>query len=330
MGNKNAAKTTSMIDQERQRQMANTQEDRSYVKGRIGAVTPGADALRDEVTQGYRKLAGGMNPSGGAFGSMGGGYNAKLLGLDPSLANLEGRYQGLSGGLDKSLGGYEEFAKTGGISDADRSNIRSRGAETGSALFSNLRNEMQRKQQVAGGYSPGMTASSARMAREQSIAAGKGARDTEMDISNQVRQGRLAGLGGMERIGGAGYAGLSDVANQRQGIAAQNINAENQAAAHNASAGQANSQLAMRAQLEGLGGMESMYGAKPGQLGGYEDMLLKERGLGSQEIGGTLQSRMQNVGQETSPWDRVMQGVGAASGLASAFYNPIKKTQMVY
>jgi hypothetical protein len=319
MSNKQAKQTTSIIDQDRARASAEHGQDRPYIQSQLGRVNEQDQALRNEILGGYRNLAGGKDVAGNVMGGLGGGYSAKLMGLDPSLANLEGRYQNLSGGLDRALPGYEEFAKTGGISDADRANIRSRGAETGSAIFGNLRNEMARRNQVQGGYSPGASASSARLAREQGIAAGKGARDTEMGISDAVRQGRLAGLGGMKEIGGMGYGGISDIANQRQNILAQNTQAENQAAAHNASVGRGNAEFAARAQLQGLGGLQEMYGMNPAETSQYNDMLLRERGLTDQTMSGNIQNRMGNVGRETSPWDRIMQGVGAGAGLASAF-----------
>ena len=333
MSNKQAKNTTSIIDQDRARASTEHSQDRPYIQSQLGRVNQEDQALRGDILGGYRNLASGKDPMGNAidFSSMGGGggagtYQAKLLGLDPSLVDLEGRFKTLSGGLDRALPGYEEFAKTGGISDADRANIRSRGAETGSAIFGNLRNEIARRNAIAGGYNPGGSASMARLAREQGIAAGKSARDTEMGISDAVRQGRLAGLGGMKEIGSLGYGGVSDIANTRQSVLSQNVDAENTAAARNAAAAGSNAssaeaakRFALQAQLQGLGGLQDMYGMSPAETSRYDDMLLRERGLTDNTMSGNIQNRMGNVGQETSAWDRAMQGVGAVSGLGSAF-----------
>jgi len=321
MSNKEAKKTTSIIDQDRARAGTEHGQDRPYIQSAINRETPFSTGLRDEILGGYRNLAGGRDVAGNAISGFGGAgsYAPKLIGLDPSLGNLEGRYNTLSGGLDRALPGYEEFAKTGGISDADRSNIRSRGAETGSAIFGNLRNEMARRGAVTGGYNPGGSASMARLAREQGIAAGKSARDTELDISDRVRSGRMAGLGGMKEIGSMGYGGISDIANTRQRILEQNAAEENAAARHNASARGGSAEALMRMQLQGLGGLQDMYGASPGELSRYDEMLLRERGLTDDTMSGNIRNRTANVGQETSAWDRAMQGVGAAAGLGSAF-----------
>lgn len=328
MANKEAKKTTSMIDQQARTQQAEHATDRSYIQA--GQARSGAEAggLRDEILGGYRNLASGRDVNGGAFSGSGGGggYNAKLLGLDPSLVDLEGKYKNLSGGMDRALGGYDEFAKTGGVSDADRANIRSRGAETGSAIFGNLKNEMARRNAVSGGYGGGMSGSMARLAREQGIAAGKGARDTEMDISNTVRQGRLAGLSGQERIGGAGYAGASDVANTRQSVLAQNVDAQNQAAAHNSSISNSRSGDGLRAQMAGLGGLQDMYGATPSELARYDSMMMGERGMTDESAQGALGLRNRNVGQETSAFDRAMQVANAAGGIGQAFM-PTRKAK---
>ena len=333
MSNKQAKNTTSIIDQDRNRASTEHSQDRPYIQSQLGRVNTEDQALRGDILGGYRNLAAGKDITGAdfAYGSGGGGggagmYQAKLLGLDPSLAGLEGRFTTLSGGLDRALPGYEEFAKTGGISDADRANIRSRGAETGSAIFGNLRNEIARRGAVTGGYNPGGSASMARLAREQGIAAGKGARDTEMGISDAVRQGKLAGLGGMKEIGSLGYGGVSDIANTRQSILSQNVDAENTAAARNAAASASNASNAdaaqrfrMQAQMQGLGGLQDMYGMSPAETSRYDDMLLRERGLTDQTMSGNIQNRTANVGPETSAWDKAMQGIGAASGLGSAF-----------
>lgn len=342
MANKQAKNTTSIIDQDRSRASSEHNVDRPYIQGQLGRVNTEDQALRGEILGGYRNLAGGKdvggNPlayGGGSSSSYGGGggqYQAKMLGIDPSLVGLEGRFNTLSGGLDRALPGYEELAKTGGYSDADRANIRSRGAETGSAIFGNLRNEMARRGAVTGGYNPGGSASMARLAREQGIAAGKGARDTELGISESARQGKLAGLGGMKEIGSLGYGGVSDIANTRQSVLAQNVDAENTAAARNAAAAASSGsradderRYAMQLQMQGLGGLQDMYGQSPAETSRYDDMLLRERGLTDQTMSGNIQNRMGNVGPETSAWDRAMQGVGAASGLGSAFLPMFKK-----
>lgn len=97
----------------------------------------------------------------------------------------------------RANGTYSEFNKTGGVSDADKANLRSRGTSVIPAFYSRLNDENTRQATVQGGYNPGGMAMKARLARDQAAGAQDAARDTELGISDQVRQGREWGATGM-------------------------------------------------------------------------------------------------------------------------------------
>jgi hypothetical protein len=94
-------------------------------------------------------------------------------------------------------GTYAEFNKTGGVSDADKTNLRSRGTSVIPSFYSRMNDEGDRMASVQGGYNPGGMAMKARLARQQAGASQDAARDTELGISDQVRQGRQWGAQGM-------------------------------------------------------------------------------------------------------------------------------------
>lgn len=317
MGNKEANKTTSAIDQERARQQAQSDQMRSYMIPERMNEQQFSTGLRGDIVSGYKNLASGQDATGnqlaglGSFG--GGGYAPTLVSLDPSQAGLESRYKGLSGNLEGAAAGYKNFADTGGYSTSDIANTRSRGVEPVGAFYSNLKNTMATRNAVQGGYSPGMTASTARLARASAQESGKAARDTELGLQDAIRQGKIAGLGGMADIGKFGYGGEQGIADTRQRIAELNAQAANSAAASGAGSGAADARFRLQMQLAGLGGLQDVYGSQAGELSRYDTNLMGERGLTQEGIAGNLTQRNQNVGSVVSPWDRAAKIGGIAA-----------------
>src|SRR5215471_5118170 len=67
------------------------------------------------------------------------------------------------------MGGYKNFAATGGYSPSDLSAIRARSVSPIRAIYANANREVDRGKSLSG-YSPNFNASKAKMAREQSYA----------------------------------------------------------------------------------------------------------------------------------------------------------------
>lgn len=127
---------------------------------------------------------------------------------------------GKTGGIDpksydriRGSGGYDEFARTGGVSEENirniRSgygdiadsitgaytpetleNIRSRSSSPISAIYDVDRNKLERLRAIQGGYSPGHSATLARLSRGRGEAASNVARDTEIGIADLVEKSR--------------------------------------------------------------------------------------------------------------------------------------------
>lgn len=131
-----------------------------------------------------------------------GGFNPdQLSSIGRDLGVLQGF--GMTGGLDpysmdrmRGGGVYEEFANTGGYTDADKSLIRDRATAPISSMFDSDRREINRLGRVSGG-SAGKVAALAKSGRERGQAIGDVSRTAEMNLADRVRSGRLEGASGL-------------------------------------------------------------------------------------------------------------------------------------
>jgi hypothetical protein len=274
-------------------------------------------------------------------------------------------------------GGYEEFAKTGGFTPGDISNIRSRATSVIPAAYQQAQNQANRMRTVQGGYGPGASAIQGRGLREANAANADAALNAELGIKQQVNAGRQFGISGMsdseralqslvsqntlQGLGGSGQlsmaladaiqqgrefgtsgldsseariqgmlqqgrmfgtGGIKDVAGDLQSIS--NMNASAGAGASNA-----NTQLALQAQMAGLGGLESLYqGGPSGEVQYADQMALANRGQRTGASQNIINSRYQ---ANPSFMDRLPSILGAgaqvAGGVAGGFAPFMKPRQ---
>lgn len=301
---------------------------------------------------------------------------SKTGGFDPAATGrIQGdiaalRQFGQTGGIDAAAqarmrggGVFDEFARTGGISDSDARNIRARGNAPISAAFGAGTAEMNRARRISGGSASMGNAAALKMARERSRASAEAALSTELGLSDRIRSGRqfgaegmassegnlqgqlnsnrLAGMSGAlggemnfgnavagNRLQGAGMwnqseAGIQDMT-QRGKLAGLGglesvAGAEASAAASNASIGSSNARYADAMRLEGLEGLSRLRGQAPGEVGMYDENLL--RGIGGQAGAANegIGMRYQAPGNNRSAWDTATNLLGAGAGLAGAF-----------
>lgn len=210
----------------------------------------------------------------------------------------------------KSYGGYEEFAKTGGYSDDDIRNLRARGTAPVRAMYGNVSREMNRQRSLQGGYAPNFMASMAKMARDQSAAQADAQQNVEAQLAQDIRQGRLQGLGGMSGIEGQRLGADLDVG-KFNAMADMNIGQYNDQVGRNR----------INNRLNALGGMAGLYGTTPGMSGTFGNQLLNAVGQGGQMGLGYIQGQ-QGAGQLPDAWDQWMNRIGDVGDIASGTLYP--------
>ena len=114
------------------------------------------------------------------------------------------RELGKTGGIDdasatrfRGNGVFDEFANTGGYSQKDRSNILARGLSPISAFAKSSQDEMTRRRNVQGGYSPGFDATNRALSRDASRGIADMSLDANLGIMDKVNEGRRWGSSSM-------------------------------------------------------------------------------------------------------------------------------------
>lgn len=254
MGNKQAKKTNSMIDQENTRLRAeNTRFNNTYRPERTEERAV-ATNQRNDIYGGYKNLLDpnkfdnffgfdkAMGPGGGGGG---GGYTAQTY--TPAKAALSG-YIGESANIARALGaggvwdpkireGYTKFADTGGFTPEDIQNIRQRGTSNIPSFYEAIRNQMAQKANAAGINNASIfSAASGRLTRQQAQAAQEAALNTELGISDQIRAGKQLGLEGLfgldkssNEFRSQGMQGLLGAGSEENAMNRYNTDAENTA-----------------------------------------------------------------------------------------------------
>lgn len=177
-----------------------------------------------------------------------GGFDDTRLG---SLNDTAGKLKNTStqyGDTDTSVHGLQDFAKSGGVSDAnisdiknntlreladtggysaaDKGNIRARSNAGVSSIYNNMKDSMTRGG-IGGPVNPAMSAAGFKLARQSAQDQGTNMRNTEADIAEKVRQGRMEGASklsdaslGLSTLQSgntlSGYGKSGDLANTKQ------------------------------------------------------------------------------------------------------------------
>jgi len=168
----------------------------------------GGDPRFGDVEGSYRNFMGGGGVDTGAFnrfqgnlqeiGASGGWSPERIASMDENIRGYKDIAR--TGGVDaegqarmRGSGVFDEFAKTGGYSDLDRANIRSRATSGIPSMYGRMRDEAARASAVQGGYGPGRTAMAARMGRDQASAIADASLNAELGIMDKVNAGRQWG-----------------------------------------------------------------------------------------------------------------------------------------
>lgn len=255
-----------------------------------------SDALFDEL--------------GGTFRSFMGPYG----GIDPSrISNIEGDIAGFrnigkygagdAAGAARLRGGgvYDEFSKTGGYSDADKANIRSRVASMTPAFFAGLKRNLEQANKVQGGFNPGYTSQMSKLSRDAGRGAQEAVRDAEIGLQEQINEGRKWGTEGMSA------SERAIVANMLAGLEGAS------------SAEMSLADMIRSGQMFGASGLEGLR-TSPGADLAYSNQMLDALGLENNQIMQVL-GLMADRNPNLSNWDKygsqILGGIGSVAGMAA-------------
>lgn len=95
--------------------------------------------------------------------------------------------------------GYADLATTGGFNPGEREQFLRRATAPTAAIYARSNDELDRRKAVQGGYMPGFTSSHAKSIRGAAQAGAEASLSGNVELARQVREGKVAGLGGLER-----------------------------------------------------------------------------------------------------------------------------------
>jgi len=204
----------------------------------------------------------------------------------------------------RAITGYQDFANTGGYSGQDIQELRARGISPIRAAYGNSMMQLDRQRSLQGGYSPNYTAAAAQAQREMPQQLADATTTVNAQLADAIRQGKLAGLGGLTGIGGAegGWRMNASLANQGADLQAQNLT-EQSLSAHD--------QRKMAAQQlfgSSLDMERGLYGTSPGATStfgnqaseAYRQRLAMEQ-LRQQSMMGYGGLQLESLGQQRAP-----------------------------
>jgi hypothetical protein len=137
------------------------------------------------------KLLNGIQQNGGNMSAFGAPSSSAAGGYGPGTSG----YGGSNGA--SSIGGYGNFAQTGGFTPQQISSMQQQGEAPTRAAYQNMQNDLSTSQALTGGYAPNLAAAQANLGRQavQGISASDVA--TNAGIAQMQQQGQLAGLSGL-------------------------------------------------------------------------------------------------------------------------------------
>jgi len=229
-----------------------------------------ANADYDSITSGYRDY---IDRARNISGDVREGYAGLANGSNNAAWDPEFR-----GGVSHALGGYRDFAETGGFTPQGLRDIRARAISPTRAVYSNAQDELNRARALGGGSMNNYGAVSAKLARDVSQQVSDANVNANAGIAQMVQQGRLAGL--------QGEGGLSLGAQDRD-TAMSALNNQTRLAGLSGMSDVDKTRLA--GEDAGLRGLSGMYSATPGAANMYgnqylnaQDQWLKQAALQNQ------------------------------------------------
>ena len=202
------------------------------------------------------------------YGRMMGGFqdymkNAKF-GFERVKAERPAELGEAYGYLREAMPGYREFAATGGYSPQDIQELRARSTNPVRAAYGNTMMELNRARSLGGnGGASNYIAAASRAQRDLPQQLADAQTNINAQLADQIRQGKLAGLGGIESVGG-----------KIGGLSSEEAGRQLQAALANQGADLQTQSMADAAQRFGLSGQAGLYGTTPGMSSMFGNQAL--------------------------------------------------------
>lgn len=255
-----------------------SQMDPSNTMNAYRSAIPTQAANYDEIMQGYRNVLG-----------QGSGEADDVIGRYKSLLNGMGDYKDVqyqeSPEQREAFKVLGELQKTGGLSDAEKGDLRARGVSPIRAVYGNMEREMSRNRSLSGGYSPSYNATAARMAREGSESIAGAVTNVNAKIAEMVQAGKLSAAPQYANLANSKTQGMNQVglANARNSI---DFNANK----GNLIQGMGSMvKSKSEAPLEALRGMTSLYGTTPALVNTFGSQVANQ----SQQTQNAVQNKQQ-------------------------------------
>lgn len=230
------------------------------------------------------------------------------------------------GYLREAMPGYREFAQTGGYSPTDIQELRARGISPIRAAYGNTMMELDRARALGGNAgAPNYIAALSRAQRELPEQLASATTNVNAGLADAIRQGKLAGLGGMTNVGGtmgglaSGEAGRqlqASLANQSADLQAQGM-------------GEQSLQNRQQMDLAGLGGQANLFGTSPGMASTFGNQALnswqqraameqarQQFGLGAMDA--QIRAAQMQEATKGTPWWQTALGV---AGTVAPFFS---------
>ncbi len=301
-------------------------------QSRATALNPGIAEQREFITGGLKSM---MGPAAQMSARTIGGVGS--IDVSDLKNSIEG-YKGFrdTGGLSaenvermRGMGGFDEFAKTGGYTPESIANIKAQAISPIGSFATGTRDELARRQALQSGYAPGFDAANRALQRDTARAIADTSLNANVAIQDRVNQGRqwgISGLTGAEQalagmqtgnrlaaLGGETTAGQAiseaDARNMANQLAVQQFNAQQEAMAQ-----QFNIMNQEQQYAQGLSGLSGLYGQDVGLQQGEYDRQLAINNAMNQARSGYLGTQGQLAAQP-GIGGNIMGAVGAGAGV---------------
>ena len=218
-------------------------------------------------------------------------YNQMFSGYNDLLSQIQRAFQ-------PQRAGYQEFANTGGYSPQDIQDLRARAISPTRAVYANAQSNIDRQRALQGGYSPNYTAASAKLSRDLSSSISDANVNANASIADSIRQGKLAGLGGLNATD---VSQLGALLNARSGQTSLYGTTPGATSMYGQQLGQSNSQMIGLQQLQQA----------------LAQMIINGQ-LGRSQVPGNYQQALGNIGSTLGLGGQIIGGLAGLGGGGSS------------